>query len=441
MKKILRLCAVFLFVSASPLHAETLTLADACERALNYDAKLKVAEAGNAVQKEEVGKARANFRPTLRISAARGRNATESTSLITDTSKDAFYNTQNYSVVLRQPLFNMSNYAAYRQSKAIALKSDAKLHKEHSELFVRTLESYVNVLFSEDNLDFSRTQVDAAKEQLQQAKRRFAAGYGTVTEINEAQANYDMVLAQGLEHNHNLENRRRELETITGIYPQTLLKLDAGRMKLVVPEPHNVQHWVDLALEENPELDAANQEIRIARELVDKNRAVRYPTVDLVASRTFSESDNNYSIGNQYDTYSLNVQMSMPIYSGGYVSASVRQSSAQFRQAHEQRSLTERTISANVRQYFNGILNSIAQIKAYEQAVTSNDIALTGTRKGFTNGFRSNVDVLNAMAKLFDSKRNLAKARYQYIMNITMLKHVAGILTPQDIAEINSWMK
>lgn len=430
-----------MFISASPLHAEKLSLTDACQQALNYDAKLKAAEAGNAAQKEEIGKARANFRPTLRVNAARGRNATESTSLITDSSKDNFYNTQNYSVVLRQPVLSMGNFAAYRQSKAIAKKSDAMLYKERSDLFVRTLEAYVNTLFSEDNLEFSRAQVVAAKEQLQQAKSRYSAGFGTITEINEAQANYDMALAQGLEHNNNLENNRRELEMITGTYPDDLLHLVPEKMKMVVPVPHDVSYWVALALEENPELDAANDEITIAKEQIDKNRAVRYPTVDLVASRTFSESDNNYSIGTQYDTYSLSLQMSMPIYSGGYVSATVRQASAQFRQAHEQRSLAERTISTNIRKYYNGILNSIAQVGAYEQAVKSNDIALTGTRKGFASGFRSNVDVLNAMTNLFDSKRNLAKARYQFIMNLAMLKQTTGTLTQQNIEEINSWMQ
>lgn len=431
-----------LLVTARPAGAvEVVNLTDAYERALNYDATLRAAEQSFAAQKEEVDKARANFRPNLRISATRGRSATESTSLIYDRTTDYYYNTQNYSIVLKQPVFNMANFALYSQSKSLAAKSEAIFLKEQSALAVRTVEAYLNVLYAGDNLDYSRAQVDAAKEQLQQAKRRFSAGYGTITEISEAQAHYDMALAAGLENNHTLELSRRELETITGLYSETLSRLVPSRLVLAMPTPHDVEEWVGFALDNNAEIDAARHEVRIAEKQVDRNRAARYPAIDLLASRTFSESDNNYSIGSQYDTYAVSLQMSLPIYSGGYVSAAVRQASAQQREAMEKKSQQERTISSRIRKFYNGILSNIAQIRAYEQAVKSNEIALIGTRKGYAAGLRSNVDVLNAQEKLFDSKRNLAKSRYQYLLSRILLKDAAGMLTIADIGEVNSCLK
>lgn len=441
MKKLLGYCMLFMVGSASLLHAEPLSLTEAYKRALTYDAKLKVAEAGNAAQQEEIGKARANFRPSIRLSGAVGRNGTESTSLVQDVSSDYFYNTQNYGVVVRQPVFNMSNFAAYRQSKAVAAKSEALLSKERSALFARTLEAYVNVLFSRDNIAFSQAHAKAAKEQMQQARLRYATGSGTLTEIKEAEADYEMALADGLASTHNLENNRRELENITGVYADSLLSIVHAKVSYDVPRPHDISYWVEYALDQNSEVKAAKQEIRIAKEQVRKNRASRYPTIDLVASRTFSESDNNYSIGTQYDTYGVTLQMSLPIYSGGYVSASVRQASAQFWEAGERKNLTERTVTSDVRKYYNGILSSIAQVNAYDQAVKSSEIALIGTQKGFQTGLRSNVDVLNAQAKLFENKRNFAKAQYQYIMNLAMFKQVTGTLSESDMDMINGWMK
>jgi len=442
MRRFRLLIVLVMLLAALPAYAgQTIRFSDAYESALSYDAKLGAAEAAYEADREEVGKARAGFRPNIRISAARGRNATESTSLINDTSKENFYNTQNYSIVLKQPIFSMAAFDQYSQSKAIASKSQALLQRERDALAVRTLEAYVNVLFAEDNLAYSRAKVAAAKEQLQQAKGRYGAGYGTVTEISEAQAHYDISLAEGLEHNNTLENSRREFEAIVGVYPDKLAKLDPARIVLVLPEPHDVEVWVRYGMENNSELDAARQEVRIAAKQVDKNRAARYPTVDLLASRTFSESDNNYSIGTQYDTYALNLQLSMPIYAGGYVSASVRQASAQLREAAEQESQQQRTLSARIRKFYHGILANMAQIKAYEQAVKSNEIALTGTKKGYESGFRSNVDVLNAQEKLYDSLRNLARSRYQYVINRMMLKNESGLLTGDDIDEINGWMK
>lgn len=441
MKKLLGYCMLFMVGSASLLHAEPLSLTEAYKRALTYDAKLKVAEAGNAAQQEEIGKARANFRPSIRLSGAVGRNGTESTSLVQDVSSDYFYNTQNYGVVVRQPVFNMSNFAAYRQSKAVAAKSEALLSKERSALFARTLEAYVNVLFSRDNIAFSQAHAKAVKEQMQQARLRYATGSGTLTEIKEAEADYEMALADGLASTHNLENNRRELENITGVYADSLLSIVHAKVSYDVPRPHDISYWVEYALDQNSEVKAAKQEIRIAKEQVRKNRASRYPTIDLVASRTFSESDNNYSIGTQYDTYGVTLQMSLPIYSGGYVSASVRQASAQFWEAGERKNLTERTVTSDVRKYYNGILSSIAQVNAYDQAVKSSEIALIGTQKGFQTGLRSNVDVLNAQAKLFENKRNFAKAQYQYIMNLAMFKQVTGTLSESDMDMINGWMK
>jgi len=416
-------------------------LNEAYRRALQYDAKYRAAEEKHAADREEIGKARAGFRPSLRASASVGRNATESTTLATDVSEDFFYNTYNYSVVLKQPLFNMAQFDAYSQSKAVVRKSEALLRKEESALAVRIVQAYVNILYAEDNLEYSRAQVEAAKEQLQQAKKRYATGYGTITEINEAKARYDIALAEGLEYNHTLEFSRRELESIIGLYPDSLRHLDPAKSIFTVPDPHDADAWIAMAAENNAELDASRYEVRIAEKQVDRQRASRYPTFDLYASRTFSESDNNYSIGSQYDTYALNVQMSLPIYSGGYVSASVRQSAAQVREANEKLLAQERLAGSNVRKYFNGVVSSIAQIRAYEQAVTSGGIALTGTKKGFLSGLRSNVDVLDAQEKFFESKRNLAKARYQYILNLILLKDAAGVLSGRDIEEFEGWLK
>jgi len=436
------LTGLLMFTAPLPVHAaETENLFSVYTHALEYDASLGAARESYLGQKEEIDKAKSSFLPSLRVGAAVGRNATNSKSLVTDQEKDYFYNTQNYSVILKQSLFNMSSFATYSQSKAKAAKGKALFAKEQSALAARTVEAYVNVLFAEDSIDYSRAQVAAAKEQFQQAKSRFSSGYGTITEINEAKAHYDMALAQELTNKNNLENSRRQLETITGIYPDKLARLVPEKLVLAMPSPDNLDAWLQYADEQNADIEAARQEARIAKKQIDRQRSVRYPTLDLVASRTFSESDNNYSIGNQYDTYAVSLQMNLPLYTGGYISSSVRQASAQFREAAELLNKQERTISSNIRKYFNSILSGIAQVRAYEQAVKSSEIALTGTQKGYAAGLRSNVDVLNAQEKLYESRRELSRARYQYIMNRIMLKDAAGMLTSADIEEVNGWLE
>lgn len=424
---------------ALPLYGDPIDLSTALQKAREYDARLGAAQADNLIYREEVGRARAQLRPSVRMNAARGRNATQYTSLAGATTT-SYYNSINYGVSVRQPLLNLSNFVGYKQAKAVSVKSDIDLQKEDASLMIRIAEAYCNALYAEDNLDFSQTLLKAAQEQLQQAKKRFEKGFGTVTEISEAQAGYDMALADGLEIVNSVEFTRRELEHLTGQYPDELCKVVPEKLLLARPEPGNVQSWIDLALTNNYDVVGGHQEIRIAKKEIEKQKFSRYPTVDLVAGRNYSESENNYSIGSIYDTYSVSLQMSMPIYTGGYASASVRQAHAKRLKAEEQLSAQERGVQSDVRKYYNGIVSSIAQIHAYEQAVKSHEIALTGTKKGFEAGLRTNVDVLDAQQKLFSSRRNLAKSRYQYILNRLMLKQASGTLSAGDVEEVNGWL-
>ena len=435
LKQVVVLAAMF---SALPLYGNPVNLSTAYQDAKEYDARLGAAKADNLIYKEEIGKARAQLRPSVRMNAARGRNAMQYTDLKGRTSS-SFYNTVNYGVSVRQSLLNLSNFAAYKQAKAMVAKSDLDLQKEDAALIVRITEAYCNTLYAEDNQEFSQAHIKATREQLQQAKKRFENGLGTITEVKESQANHDMAIAEGLDISSNVAYTRGELEELIGVYPEQLCRLAPEKMTLQPLAPASVDTWIDMALSANPSLTAAKEEIRIAEHDVQKQRAGRYPTIELVAGRNYSESENNYSIGSTYDTYSIGLQLSVPIYSGGYVSAAVRQAQARLLKAGELRSSQERGVVSDVRKYFNSTTTGIAQINAYDQAMKSQEIALTGTRKGFDAGLRSNVDVLDAEQKLLASRRNLAKSRYQYILNNLMLKQSAGTLSETEIEEINGW--
>ncbi|MCX6178402.1 MAG: TolC family outer membrane protein [Chlorobiales bacterium] len=444
MKLLMRLIVVAcLLFTALPVYAEPFDLSSAYHKAFDYDAQVRAAKADNLVSKEEIAKARAEFRPKISANAQRGRNETYS---ITPayyggyTRNNQFYNSKTYGLSLQQPLFNLSSFADYQQAKAAAAKGDALLENEESHLIVRITEAYCNALYSEDNVELSQTHIKASQEQLQQTKRRFEKGFGTITEISEAQAAYDMALADGVEVVNGLEFSRRELEHFTGVYPNELCKLVPGKMMLEKPVPGNVESWVELARSDNHEIAAARHEMQIAKKEIDRQRAARYPMLNLVAGQNYSLSDNNYIIGSSYNTYSVALQMSMPIYSGGYVSASVRQAHAKRLKAQEQFSWQERGTESDVRKYYNGVVTTIAQIHAYEQAVKSGEIALKGTKKGFELGLRTNMEVLDAEQKLLSNKRNLAKSRYQYILNRLQLKDSSGSLSDSDIDEVNGWL-
>ena len=428
--------------AALPACAEPVNLTTAYQKAVEYDAQIRAAKADHLVSREEERMAISQFRPNVRMSASQGRDETKSIVPYQGSPiyGDQFYNSKTYDLSIRQPLLNLSSYAAYKQSKAVVAKSDAVLQKEQLSLIVRITEAYCNALYSEDNLEFSHAHIKASFEQLQQTKRRYEKGFGTITEINEAQADYEMALAEGVDMLNGLDFSRRELERLTGIHSDELCKLVPDKMVLATPDPRNVDAWIEQAHMDNHDVAAARYEVQIAQREIQKQRASRYPTVDLVLDRNYSLSGTNYTIDQTYGTNSIGLQMNVPIYSGGYISAAVRQAQAKRLKAQEQFSWQERQVESDVRKYYNGVVTSMAQIKAYDQAVKSHDIALTGTKKGFELGQRSNVDVLSAQQKLIDSKRNLSKARYQYILSRLQLKDSAGTLSVSDVDEVNGWL-
>lgn len=419
--------------------AEPMSLSEAYSYALHYDAQVKSAEADRAISKEEVSKAVSQFLPSIRASASKGRNRTVSATPIS--SADQYYSTISNGVTVKQSIFNLQNIATLKQAKAVEAKSESLLVYEHSSLIIRTVEAFFNVLFSEENLVFTHAQTQAAQEQLQQAKRRLAGGFGTVTEVNEAQASCDMSIADEASAISSLDFNRHELERITGIYADHLCRLSPNKLELKVPEPRDPEAWMAIAKEKSPRLQASRQEVEIARKEVDKNRASRYPQFELWAGRNYSQSETNYTIGSIYDTWTVSLQMSVPIYTGGYASASIRQASARKLKAYDEMVIQEQSMISDIRKYYNAQLNSIIQVKAYEQAVRSNEIALDGTKKGFLAGFRTNVDVLDAQKKLLDSRRQLAKSRYQYLLNNLLIKQSAGVLGPEDLEAVNSCLE
>jgi protease secretion system outer membrane protein len=430
---------------AFPLLAEaqSLSLLQAFQKAQQYDATLRAAVADNKAQKEEINKSFAAFLPQVRVGVYEGRGITDSEvpgALGSTSKRHSSYDSRNYSVSLRQSIFNKANFAEYKQAKADVAKSNAMLDSAQFNMASRVTGAYLDLLLSEENVRYSKAQKTSAQSQLEQAKKRYKAGFGTITEVSEANANLESVVAQELEWANGVEYAKRTLENVTGVYADALLSLDPSKLQLAVPQPSNVDSWISTAMEKNADIITAHNEYLVVTQEVEKNNSGHYPTLDLVAARTHTESDNNYTIGSQYDTDSIGLQLNVPLYTGGYVSSTVRQAVARVEQASEKLSEKQRTVSTDVRKYFNEIINGIARIEAQSQSVASYETALVGTQKGYESGLRSNVDVLTAQEKLYSAKRDLARERYKLIYSRIQLKQVAGLLTEGDIAEVNGWL-
>ncbi len=239
---------------------------------------------------------------------------------------------------------------------------------------------------------------------------------------------------------NDLEVKRRALEVLIGRYPDALKPL-AGKLPLDPPEPNDMDKWVDSADAQNPQLLAQRANYEVAKQQVEVNRAGHLPTLDLVASRS---KNSNATFGTtaigQTTTDSVGLQLNIPLFQGGYVSSKLREAAANYEKAKQDLEFAKRSVDLQARQSYLGVTSGIAQVKALEQSVVSNQSALESTQLGQEVGVRTSVDVLNARQQLYTAKRDLSQARYNFVMSRLKLKAAVGSLTEEDIALINQWL-
>ncbi|MGF6731499.1 protease secretion system outer membrane protein [Paraburkholderia youngii] len=426
----------------APRPALALGLVDAYEAALGHDPIL----AGAAKQKEaddaNVGIGRSYLLPNVSANYARYRDVTGTKNMGTpygDYSTHQVYSAYSEGVSLRQPLISFEGIARYRYGKAIALAGDATFDDSRQDLLVRVLTAYTDTVFAEDQLSLALAQKSAFDEQYAGNQAMFKNGEGTRTDILETKSKAALAEADVADARDSLDNAAHALEALTGL-PASLDVAGLDRLKddfqPVLPEPLSFDHWHDIALENNAQLIAGRHSVEAAQQKMKIVQAGFYPRVDLVASVGQNQSTQTNAIGTRYLTKSVGVEVTIPLYSGGLVRASTQQEQANYERAQfELQDKTDKVL-LDLRKQYNQCVSSMTRIDSLKSAVESAMLQIVATRKSVQAGVRTNADVLTATQQLYSAKRDLAHARYQFLLAELQLKHAAGILTEQDLVEI-----
>jgi outer membrane protein len=280
----------------------------------------------------------------------------------------------------------------------------------------------------------------AISEQLAQAKRNFEVGTATIVDTLEAQARYDQASATEIADKNNLEVKRRALQELLGKLPEHLAPLK-DPLVLAPPKPDDIEAWVRTAQDTSFTVVAARATAEIAREEVDRQRAAHLPTVDATASyaRAYNPSASSAGIvGPITNSGSVGLTLSVPFYSGGLIQSRVRQAIAGREKADQDLENAVRTVAQAVRQNFLNVTSGIAQVQALERALASTQSQLDSTILGRDVGVRTSVDVLNAQQQVYQTRRDLQQARYNYLVNTLRLKSSAGQLSEDDLQAVNA---
>jgi len=448
------LLAIFFIIGLfSPISyaQETIDLISLYQEALRNDSLLSSAHFQNEAAQELVKQGKSLFLPSITMNASFDKQNKERKFLTPNlpsndllSGNKANYETYDYGVTLKQPLFDYSAYAEYKKILAQTSLSDKQLIKTQQDLIFRISKAYFETLLAKDQVDLFQYQRAAIQEQLSKAEAQFEAGLISVTDINEAKTKKALIEAQQISAVQKLKIKKREIQIITGKLPGKLTPLNPV---IIFTEIDNLaDDWITIAQENNLELQIKKDEIKIAESEIDSRRSGHYPTIDAIASRSRNWDKGGYPYGatkNQgMRSYSdtIGVEISIPIFSGGMTSSRVREAVLLKSKLEEDQDYLRKEIELKVRDYYLSLQTNFAEIKAYQQAMIAATLQLESTQLGFQEGLRNSVEVLDAQQILFNAKLNTLEARYNYIMNFINLKLSVGMLSIADLDEINQYL-
>ncbi|MDO9198148.1 TolC family outer membrane protein [Rhodoferax sp.] len=436
-----RLLPLFVAVSAAlalPVGAQSLV--DLYESARVFDASYQSAKSQYDATMARADQAKAAVLPTAGLTLGVSRTNQE---VIPETgaSSDRTYGTQSASVSASQPLYRPGNLASYRQGLKQADIAQAQLAAADQDLIVRVSQAYFDVLAAQDSLTFIKAQNVAVGEQLASAKRNFEVGTSTITDTREAQARFDLVTAQEIAAANDLRIKKIALDQLVGksdTQPQSLA------LPLVLPAlvPNDVNTWVQQS-ESSPSIKQSQIALEVAQLETKKAEAGHKPTLDLTASygmNRYPDGNPSSSLPSSYraNAGSVGLAFNLPLFAGFSTQNRIRETLALEEKARNDLESAKRAVAQGTRTAYYCVASGQGQVKALEAAEASSQSALDANKLGYQVGVRINIDVLNSQSQLFQTKRDLAKARYDVLMCGLKLRQASGTLEANDLQSVNA---
>ena len=431
--RLLPLVAALSVAPAVPAHAQSLV--DLYEAARAYDASFQSARSQYEATVARADQSRAGTLPTVNLGMAMSRTSLDANVRV----PNAGFGSQSATVSASHPLYRPANWLTYEQGQKSVIVAQAQLQVAEQDLVLRVSQAYFDVLAAQDALTFVGALKTAVSEQLASAKRNFEVGTSTITDTREAQARFDLVTAQQIAAENDLLVKKLALDQLvgrTGTSPNALLP------PVTLPNllPPDVTTWVSQAIDDHPALRQSALALEVAQLETRKAQAASKPTLDVNGSYSLSHNDGTSSARTESraGTATVGLAFNMPLFSGYAIQNRVKETLALEDKARTDLEAARRTVSQNTRAAFFGVLSGQGQVKALEAAEASSQSALDANKLGYQVGVRINIDVLNAQSQLFQTKRDLAKARYDVLVGGLRLRLANGSLKPEDVQAINS---
>lgn len=435
--------ALSLGLGLASIQASATNLADIYRLALENDPQLLRAAAERDAAKSAVDVSRADWWPQIDLQINYSDDESDNVTQTDDGFITPTVTTRTFSqeVSLSQTVFNLGTWRGTAITEKQAYQAEVNYLLERQQLMLRVTDVYFEVLEAQDNLEFVQAEKRAIERQLDQTKHRFSVGLTAITDVHEAQAQYDSVLAREIQAENQVEIAYENLREITGRSHRDIHVLNTETFDPSRPDPDTVRDWIEQAHDRNLELLISRSALEIADQRIELARSGHYPTVSLSASYSNRDQDTRRD-GVSRDINGLNsrnigLQLRLPLYSGGRTVASTEEARNEYVAVSQTLVENRRMVERMVRTAYFDVVSAISQIQALEQAVVSAESALNATQVGFEVGTRTIVDVLDSTRNLFDARRDLSEARYNYIRRSLSLYQSSGMISEGDLLAIN----
>ncbi len=427
--------AVSALLSTGAANAQNLV--ELYQAASVYDATFQAARSQYEANLARAEQAKAGLLPTVGISANLSGTNADVIKPLSNTNRT--FGSQSAAINASQPLYRPANRATAAQGELQATQAKSALVTAEQDLIIRVTQAYFDVLASQDSLAFVKAQKTAVAEQLAAAKRNFEVGTSTITDTREAQARFDLVIAQEIAAENDLRVKRIALDQLVG-KPSTEPKPLALPARLPDLLPADVNLWVNQAQEQHPSIKAAELAVDIAKLEITKAQAGEKPTVDATASYGLSYGSGGASsrINSESRNGSIGIALNYPLFAGYAIQNRIKETLQLEDKSRNDLEASRRSISQATRTAYFGVLSGQGQVKALEAAEASSQSALDANKLGYQVGVRINIDVLNSQSQLFQTKRDLAKARYDVLVGGLRLRQANGTLKAADLNPVNA---
>lgn len=436
-------------ITAWPLSSQAENLLEVFQQALKHDPTFQTAQAQWLATQELIPITRGVLLPNANATGSIGDSSTRVTfdgGLLPTQTFDG--TSQEYQINISQALFNYKGWAQLQNAKAQAKQAFANYNAASQDLMIRVATAYFGVLQAYELLQATEATKRSLAEQLKQTEEQFKVGLIAITGVEQVKASYDIALANEIANQNTVADKLEELRAITGVFYSHLSGANM-LLPLVMPQPSDINAWVEIAQKQSYAYTAARFATEAAKDNVKVQRAQHYPVVSAFGSYDYqsqsggSTSDDSVSFGTSpgsVTTTMIGVQASMPISTGGTILAQTRQAAYQYAEAAAQMQQTYLNTLQQTRESYLGVISGIGKLKADRQSLISNQSSLNSTKSAYTVGTATIVDVLQQQSNLYSAMTNYATDQYDYLTSTLTLKEAAGTLCVRDLAIINSWL-